>query len=155
MGTTIKKMLLRYAGAAAITLVLGAAANADPIADFYQAKGLTLIVASGVGGGYDAYARTLAHHLGRHIPGNPSVVAQNMDGAGGIMATNHIAQRAVRDGSVILATYNSLMIQPLFDTNKIQFDPQTLSFIGSMGKQINICTTRQESPIKTLEQAKE
>jgi tripartite-type tricarboxylate transporter receptor subunit TctC len=114
-----------------------------------------LIIAGGVGGGYDVYARTLSRHYAKHIPGNPTIVAQNMETAGGIQATNHIANRAARDGSVILATYNSLMIQPLFDNNNILFDPRTLSFVGSMGKQTNICVTRLASPVKTLEQAKE
>lgn len=152
MGTNV---ILHHASAATIVLALAGTAAAEPVADFYQAKGLTMIVGSGVGGGYDAYARTLARHYGRHVPGNPSIVVQNMETAGGIQATNHIANRAPRDGSIILATYNSLMIQPLFNTNQIQFDPRTLSFIGSMGKQTNICVTRLASPVKTLEQAKE
>src|SRR5581483_79835 len=136
-------------------LALADDAAAQPVAEFYKSKGLTLIIGGGVGGGYDAYARTLARHFGKHVPGGPSIVVQNMETAGGIMATNHVANRAPRDGSVILATYNSLMIQPLFDNANLQFDPQTLSFIGSMGKQTNICVTRPDSDITTLAKAKE
>lgn len=148
-------LFLRHVCAAALLLSLGTAAHAQSVADFYRSRSLTLIIGGGVGGGYDAYARTLARHYARHIPGNPAIVVQNMETGGGIQATNHIANRAARDGSVILATYNSLMIQPLFDNNNILFDPRTLSFIGSMGKQTNICVTRLASPVKTLEQAKE
>ena len=91
----------------------------------------------------------------KHLPGNPAIVVQNMEAAGGIMAVNFIANRAPPDGSVIMATYNSLLIQPLFDNSNLMFDPRTLSFIGSMGKQINICVTRLESEVTTLEKAKE
>ena len=123
-------LFLRRGWLVAFALLLGgAAAQAQPVVDFYRAKSLTLIIAGGVGGGYDAYGRTLARHYARHIPGNPTIVVQNMETAGGIQATNHIANRAARDGSVILATYNSLMIQPLFDNTNILFDPRTLSFI--------------------------
>src|SRR5262245_37296295 len=150
VGLPVRHILL-----VALALTVANAAQAQTAADFYRSKGLTLIIGAGVGGGYDAYARTLARHYARHIKGNPTIVVQNMETGGGVQATNHIANRAARDGSVILATYNSLMIQPLFDNSNILFDPRTLSFIGSMGKQTNICVTRLASPVKTLEQAKE
>jgi tripartite-type tricarboxylate transporter receptor subunit TctC len=146
---------LRCAAAALLLLTGIAAASAQTVEEFYRSKGLTLMIGASVGGGYDLYARTLSHHLGRHIPGHPSIVVQNLDTAGGIAAMNHIANRAPRDGSVILATYNTLLIQPLFDNNNIQFDPQTLNFIGSAGKQSNICVTWHSSPVKTIEQARE
>ena len=129
------------------------AATAQSVEDFYKAKRLTLIIASGVGGGYDAYGRTLARHFGRHLPGNPIVIVQNMDGASGLEATNHIANRAERDGSVFLATYNSLLIQPLFDNNNILFDALTLNWIGSVAKSTAFCFTWHTSSARSLEQA--
>jgi tripartite-type tricarboxylate transporter receptor subunit TctC len=152
---TRKSPSLRCIGALGVLLALASHAAAQSVADFYRSKGLTLIIGGGVGGGYDAYARTLARHFSKHVPGNPAIVVQNMEAAGGIAATNYIANRAPPDGSVILATYNSLMIQPLFDNNNLMFDPLTLSFIGSMGKQTNICVTRLGSEVTTLEKAKE
>ncbi len=144
----------RMAGAFAAAVLFVTPAAAQSAADFYKGGKLTLIVASGVGGGYDAYARTFARHFDRHVPGQPAVVVQNMDGASGMIATNHLANRAARDGSVILATYNSLLIQPLFDNNNVQFDVQTMGWIGSIGKQANICMTWHTSPVKKLEDAK-
>ena len=149
--------LLRFAVLAAILTVLvgGTQASAQSAADFYKGKRVNLIIASGVGGGYDSYARVLSRYWGKHIPGNPTVVVQNMDGAAGITATNHIANKAERDGTAVLATYNTLTIQPLLDKTGILYDSQTLNWIGSIGKQVNICVTwAATSPIKTLEQVK-
>jgi tripartite-type tricarboxylate transporter receptor subunit TctC len=150
------RLVDRFACAAAALAVFSAApVAAQSVADFYKSHKVTLIIASGVGGGYDAYGRTLSRHIGRHIPGNPAVVVQNMDGASGMEATNFIANKAQRDGATILATYNSLLIQPLFNNDKVMFDVLTLGWIGSIGKQTNICMTwGPTSPVKTLEQAK-
>src|SRR6266508_3083275 len=79
------------------------AAPADDIADFYKGKTVTMVVGTPAGGGYDIYARLLARHLGKYIPGNPSIVVQNRPGAGGIIATNYVYDVAPQDGSVILA----------------------------------------------------
>ncbi|MCZ6449083.1 MAG: hypothetical protein O6831_12705, partial [Alphaproteobacteria bacterium] len=80
---------------------LAAAAGADPIADFYKNKRVKIIQSSGAGGGYDMYARTLARHLPKHIPGNPRILVQNKPGAGGIIAANFIYNLAPQDGSII------------------------------------------------------
>ena len=76
-------------------------ARADTVADFYKGKIVRVIVGFGIGGGYDAYARLLSRHFGRHIPGNPSVVVQNMPGAGGLRAANYMYSAAPKDGTTI------------------------------------------------------
>src|SRR5579871_151757 len=81
-------------------------ATAETVADFYKRTGLTINVGSGVGGGFDAYARLLAVHYGRHIPGNPSVVVKNVPGATGLVAINALSNTVPRDGSTILASFN-------------------------------------------------
>ena len=78
-------------------------ACADAVGDFYQGRQLNLIVGYGPGGGYDVYARLIARHLGKYIPGNPAVVVQNMPGAGSLRAVNYLYNVAPRDGSVIAA----------------------------------------------------
>lgn len=140
---------------AALLAIPDSPAFAQTVEAFYKSKKLTLIVASGAGGGYDAYARVLARHYPNHIPGKPTVVVQNMPGASGVSATGFIANSADRDGSVILSTSNNLTVQPLFDKNQLQYDPRKLSWIGSMGKLDSICLTWGTSPIKRLEQARE
>jgi tripartite-type tricarboxylate transporter receptor subunit TctC len=150
------RILAGIAAAVGLSAFMAQPVSAETPAEFYAGKRLTLIVASGVGGGYDVYARSFARFYGRHVPGNPTIVVQNMDGASGLEATNYIANKAPRDGSVILATYNSLLIQPLLDNNQVQvlFDIPTMSWIGSIAKAIANCFTWQTSAIKTLDQAK-
>jgi tripartite-type tricarboxylate transporter receptor subunit TctC len=131
-----------------------APASAQSVEDFYKAKNLTLVIASGVGGGYDVYGRLLARHLGKYIPGKPNIIVQNMDGAAGLRAINWLANVAPRDGSVIQETYNNLTVQPLVSARGTEYDPLKLRWIGSSGTQLNICVTWYTSPIKSLDQAK-
>ncbi len=119
----------------------------------YRGKQVRLVISAGTGGGYDAYARVLARHLDRHIPGQPSIVAQNMPGAAGMLATNWTYNVAPKDGTVLLATYNALLPEPLFGNPAVQFDPLKFEWIGSIGKQQNICVTWRTHPVKTIEQA--
>src|SRR6185503_18937267 len=76
-------------------------AKADAVSDFYRGKTVTLVVGYGPGGGYDVYARLVGRHLGRHIPGNPTVVVQNMPGAGSLRSVNWLNSLAPRDGTAI------------------------------------------------------
>src|ERR1700691_302762 len=76
-------------------------AGADPIADFYSGRTVTVVVSTSTGGGYDTLARAIAHHIGKHLPGNPTVIVRNMPGAGGLTATNYLYAAAERDGSVL------------------------------------------------------
>ena len=119
---------------------------------FYKGKQIRLIVASGAGGGYDTYSRVLARYMPDHVPGKPAFVVQNMDGAGGLKATNYTYAIAPKDGTVFVSTYNSLTTQPLIDKQGVEYDALKLSWVGSMGKQQQICVTWNTSPIKTIEQ---
>src|SRR3954465_1090701 len=94
-------------------------ARADTISDFYKAKPVTLIVSSSAGGGYDTLARTVARFLGRHLPGNPSVVVRNMAGAGGIAAANFLYNAADKDGSQIGLLQNNTPFAPIFNTKDV------------------------------------
>ena len=119
---------------------------------FYKGKQIRLIVASGAGGGYDTYSRVLARYMPDHVPGKPAFVVQNMDGAGGLKATNYTYAIAPKDGTAFVSTYNSLTTQPLIDKQGVEYDALKLSWVGSMGKQQQICVTWNTSPIKTIEQ---
>src|SRR4051795_4138472 len=98
-------------------------ASAQDVADFFKRTGITLNVGSGVGGGFDAYARILALHYGRHIPGNPSVVVKNVPGATGLVAMNALYNTAPRDGSAILASFNTVVLSSLYGDANARFDP--------------------------------
>lgn len=151
-------MLRNRLGAAvilnAVCLLWPSDAFSQSVESFYKSRPLNLLSASGPGGGYDVYARVMARHLPKHLAGHPSIIVKNMEGAGGLKATNYLANVAERDGSVILATYNTLSLQPLIDATGVQYDPRELNWIGSIGKQQNICTTwKTHSEVKTLEDA--
>jgi tripartite-type tricarboxylate transporter receptor subunit TctC len=130
------------------------AAYAQSVADFYARTGITLIVGSGVGGGFDAYARLLAIHYGRHLPGNPSVVVKNMPGATGLVAMNSLYNAAPRDGSTILASFNTVVLSALYGDANARFDPRRFGWIGSIGKQTGTCLTWHETSVKTIEDAR-
>jgi tripartite-type tricarboxylate transporter receptor subunit TctC len=141
---------------AAVT-ALGLLAGSDALAQspgLYSGKQIRMVIASGAGGGYDAYGRALARYIGKYLPGNPSIIDQNMPGAAGITATNWTYSIAPKDGTVILATYNALLAEPLYGNPAARYDVLKFEYIGSIGKQQNICGTWHTSPIKTIEQAK-
>jgi tripartite-type tricarboxylate transporter receptor subunit TctC len=124
--------------------------------DYYSGKQVRMVIGSGAGGGYDVYARFLARHLARHIPGNPTIVSQNMPAASGLAATNWAySPAAPRDGTVILATYNALLDDPLYGSPVARFDPLRFESVGSIAKQQTICATWHTSNVKTIEQAKQ
>jgi tripartite-type tricarboxylate transporter receptor subunit TctC len=130
----------RGALAGALLGLLGAgSAGADPVADFYRGKQVSIIIPSPPGGGYDLYARFLARYIGKHIPGNPGVVPRNMPGAGGIIATNHLANIADRDGLTFGILQNTNTLDQLAKSPNVKFDVRTLSWIGSMSTSSTIC----------------
>jgi tripartite-type tricarboxylate transporter receptor subunit TctC len=143
------KKTIQIAGA-----LLAAAIPAGACAqDFYKDRQISMLVASGVGGGYDVYARALGRHMPRHIPGNPVFVARNMPTAGGLTAANTLYNASERDGSVIAALTNGVPMDPLFGVKEAKFDGRKFSWIGSMGKLQNVCATWHSSPIKTIQDA--
>lgn len=135
-------------------LLLAPTAHAEPAADFYRGRSLTILVGSGVGGGYDTYTRALARHWGRHIPGSPSLVVQNMPGANGVTMMNFLVNQAPKDGSVIGAPFGADILEPLVDQGKAtKYDPRALAWIGNIAPQYNACFVRADSPVKSLEDA--
>ncbi len=148
--------LTKLVGLAGLGLLLGGTttAQADAISDFYKGKRVTMIISSGVGGGYDTYSRTFARHMERAIPGHPNIVAKNMPGASGLRAANFIYSKADGDGTVFASTYNTMTLEPLIGNRGAKFDVFKLNWLGSLGKLQAVCVTWHTSPIKTLEQAK-
>jgi tripartite-type tricarboxylate transporter receptor subunit TctC len=140
--------------AAALATGMGHA-PAQPAPSPYAGKQIRMVIGAGAGGGYDTYGRALARHLPRHIAGAPTIISQNMPGAAGMAATNWAYSAAApRDGTAILATYNSLLPEPLYGNPAARYDPLRFEPVGSISKQQNICATWHTSPIKTIEQAK-
>ncbi len=116
---------------AALLAAFPLAARADAVSDFYKGKTVTLMIGAGVGGSQDAFARLVTHYLGKHIPGNPTVIGQNMPGAGGVQLLAHMAHVAPGDGLTIGTAPAELIFDPLFSGRSAgQFDPQALQWIG-------------------------
>ncbi len=128
-------------------LALTASARAQSVEDFYRGKTISVLVGFTSGGGYDVYARVLARHLGRHIPGNPTVVVQNMPGAGSLKATQYVYSVAPKDGTTLATVSRGMATEPLL--NEAKFDATKLTWIGSVTSETSICATWQTSAVKT------
>ncbi len=144
-------VLVRFTvGALAIAAAIAAAPPASAQTDLYKGKTVRLVVGSGVGGGYDIYARQLARHLEKALPGQPNVVTQNMEGAASLTATNWAYKIAPKDGTVILATANAVLLEPLYGNTAADFDTTKFEWVGSIGKQQQVCVTWHASKAKTI-----
>jgi tripartite-type tricarboxylate transporter receptor subunit TctC len=143
------------AGAGVLLALLTFPARADPVEDFYRGRDITLIIASGVAGGYDTYARVFARHFTEHVPGRPAIIPKNIPAGGGLTAANTLYSVSAKDGLTIAALTNGVAMDPLFGNPGARFDAQKLGWIGSIGKLQNVCATWHESPIRTIAAARE
>ena len=132
-------------------MLLGAqGAAAD---DYYRGKKIFIVSASSAGGGYDQYARLLARHLGKHIPGAPLLIVQNMPGAEGVKAANYIYNLAPQDGTYIGALSRSTSLSKLYAHHEqaLQFDPFTFKWLGSLKRDTGVLSVNTKSGLQTPE----
>jgi tripartite-type tricarboxylate transporter receptor subunit TctC len=139
---------------ALLALTLSSPAAAQTPAEFYKGKQVSIYVGFSAGGTYDLYARALARHIGRHIPGNPSVVPRNMEGAGSLRLANYIHQVAPRDGTAIATIGRATVAAPLFEVAAAKFDPREFSWLGSANDEVSICAAWRESGIRRFDDLK-
>lgn len=118
--------------------------------DFYRGKTISIIIPIGPGGAYDAYARLLSRHLGRHLPGNPSIIARNMPGGGGVIASNYLSNVAPRDGTTLAIIISSFATDQLFENPQIKYDAREFLAIGRLLDATSVLFFWHSSPIKTL-----
>ena len=145
--------MLTRAFAAALLLLPPSLAGAQSPAEFYKGKSVDLYIAYSAGGGYDLYARMVARHLGRHIPGNPQVVPKNMEGAGGLRLANWLYQAAPRDGTVIGATSRNIAFEPLIGNKAAQYDSRRFTWLGSANDEVSVCASWHTSGVATIKDA--
>ena len=124
-----------------------AAAQADALAG----KSVQMIIGFGPGGGYDLWGRTLGRHIGKHLPGHPNVVPQNMPGAGSYAAASYIFNIAPKDGSVLGIIARDAALGPLTGASGARFDPTRLSWIGTPTKETNVCIVFHTAPVKSVQ----
>jgi len=127
----------------AIAATMGTS-HAQATADFFKGKTITINIGFPPGGGYDANSRMLARHFGKHIPGNPSVVAANMPGAGSLVAANTIFNTAAKDGTALVVFASSVAVEAILGNPAIKFDPLQYNWLGSMAQEVAYCGVWQK-----------
>lgn len=126
----------------------------EALASFYKGRNVTLIIGSSPGGGYDLYGRLLARFMSRHIPGNPTIVVQNMPGAASNVAAAYVYNVAPKDGTVIGGLFMGAVVDPLFgDAKRVTHDMSKFNFIGNANSDAYVCLVRTDAPVKTMADA--
>jgi tripartite-type tricarboxylate transporter receptor subunit TctC len=142
------RLLLALAGAFALPAT---ALAQNSVADFYKSHHtINLLVGSGAGGGYDAYARLLARHMSKHIPGHPNIVVQNKPGAGSLVVTNYLYNAAPKDGTVFGQIQREVPFMPIFGVKGPQFTIEKFNWLGSLASETTLCVSWITSPVKTF-----
>src|SRR5437660_1423805 len=133
--TRVGKMMFTRITLGLVLAILAAAqtdrANAQSVADFYRGKTVTMLIGYTSGGGYDLYARVLSRHMGRHIPGNPTMVPQNMPGAGSLRVAGFLYSAAPKDGTTLGMFGRGIAMEPLIGSGGAAFDPRKFTSLGS------------------------
>jgi tripartite-type tricarboxylate transporter receptor subunit TctC len=132
-------------------LTLGAGALAEAIADFYKGRAIDLYIGYSVGGAYDLYARVIGRHLGAHIPGNPTLVPKNLEGAGSLRLANYLYRVAPRDGSAIGTIGRGIAFDPLLIGQGDAFEAQKFNWIGSANNEVSVCVAMRQSGIASFD----
>jgi tripartite-type tricarboxylate transporter receptor subunit TctC len=133
-----------------IAVCMGAVAPAQSVEQFYRSNQLVFLVGHDAGGGYDIYTRTLARHIVRYIPGQPTAVVKTMPGAGGLKMINHLYAGAPQDGSTFGISDRGFVLEPVLGNKAAQFDATKMSAVGSIGKQTPACSLWHGAKAKSL-----
>src|ERR1041385_5191208 len=123
--------MLRFAASILLVMALGASAHAQAPAEFYRGKQIKLVVGTAAGQDYDLWARLIGRHITRHIPGNPTLIVENMPGAGHILATNNLFNVAPRDGTVIGMVSRNMTDAAVMGFPNVRFEPDKFNWLGS------------------------
>jgi tripartite-type tricarboxylate transporter receptor subunit TctC len=137
--------------AAALLLAPAARVVAQSLADFFKSRNIDLYVGYSTGGAYDLYARVIGRHMGSHIPGNPTLVPRNMEGAGSLRLANYLYRVAPQDGSAIATIGRGIAFDPLLIGKGDQFDAQKFNWLGSANNEVSVCVAMKNSGINKFE----
>jgi tripartite-type tricarboxylate transporter receptor subunit TctC len=141
---------LRVLAAGALAAMLPSVAQAQDVASFYKGRQINMLIASAVGGGYDAYARLIGRHITRYIPGNPSIVPMNMPGAAGNTAIQHLYTMP-KEATAFAGIPPGAITKPIYDQkDRIRYDYSQLVFLGSANTEVNLCWVRNDAAVKTF-----
>jgi tripartite-type tricarboxylate transporter receptor subunit TctC len=151
-------MMIKSLHAAAFAGLVGAlvsasTASADAVTDFYKGKNVNIVVGYAAGGGADLWSRFLARHIGRYIPGEPNVIVQNMPGAGGFRAVNHVYNAGPQDGTYILLPTTSAISAPSMGVPNVRWDVFKFQWLGNLTRDVSGCVASDRSGIKSIKEA--
>ena len=144
----MKVLFRQLAWAVCASLVCAAPAAAQDVASFYKGKTLRIVVGFTPGGGYDLYARVLARHYGRHIPGNPTIVVQNMPGAASLKSVQYLTAGAPSDGTLITTFNPGLITQSLTSPDKVPVKFLDYAWVGNVSEDFRVCFTWNATGIR-------
>jgi tripartite-type tricarboxylate transporter receptor subunit TctC len=144
------RTLVRIAGLASLASLAMTPAAANP-AEFYKGQNITLGVPNAAGGGYDVYARVLARHYGKYVPGRPNIIVQNVPAAGGMALANNLFVSAPRDGTYLGMIRGTVVQEQVFKSPQVQFDARAFEWIGNMNADYDGCAVGARSPVKTID----
>ena len=135
---------------AAVSLLACHPASAQSVEEFYKSRAVTIMVGFNVGNIYDTVMRTVARHIGKHIPGNPTVIPVNRPGAGSLAAANQVFNASPRDGTVIGVFNRSIPTEPLLgSSSSAKFDATKFTWIGNVGNEVSVCVARKQTEVRT------
>lgn len=146
----------RSAGALASLLAVNCVsigANAQPVENFYRGKTLSMIIGYPTGGSNDIYARTVARHIGKHIPGNPTVVPRNMPGGGSLVAANHVFNVAPKDGTTLALIAPTIPLEERLGVPNVMLKSAAFNWIGRVAPSVNMTFVMGAVPVKTIQDA--
>lgn len=146
---------LGLALAAPAIAMVASVVTAESAEQFYRGKTITLQIGYASGGGYDVYARQFAKHYGAHVPGKPTVITQNVPGAGSLKLANSLYNSAPRDGTVIGAIGREQVTAPLFGVEGAQFDAKKINWIGNLDSAASLCVAWHATPFRAIDQVRE
>jgi tripartite-type tricarboxylate transporter receptor subunit TctC len=152
MGRILSQGLAKAALASALILVGAASVRADDVTDFYKGKTVTIVVGFGAGGGFDLYARLVATHWGRFIPGNPNVIAQNMPGAGSLKAARYLYKAGARDGTMVGIMLPHLVVSVLMRKDGT-VKPAEFNWVGRVSEHISFAVARKDAGSSSIADA--
>jgi len=144
-------MRVVFSLAVVASLSPASSATAQSVAEFYSGRQISLTVGSTPGGGYDTQARLVARHLGKHIPGSPTIVVQNMPAAGSLAATNHMYNIAPKDGSAIALVQRGMLLVKNWNPSAVRFDLGKFNWIGSINSEVALTASWHTAPHRTAQ----
>lgn len=134
-------------------MVTDKAGDSSAVREFYRGNTVYMVIGSAAGGGFDTYARIIARYLTKHMPGNPSLVPQNLPGAGGVAAGTRVAVTAPQDGTYVGAIHPATIVAPVLGEKNHALKPLNLAFLGSASANLEACYVRTDAPVKSLADA--